>query len=196
MGEIKSAFERAWERAEKVEVTEEKALELELQPEGAKIAARYLKEEDYDLVKALEEFPQVKRKYIQAGAEATLISNLALPRNGRLRREANRAMEGLKMLKRNKSQVSHIAARLDSLFAQYERVVIKSYEDLKKELEATVRRAQAQQALAQQSLPTHQRLDVERSAEFQQGWHEVQTKLGWEYGSELSRLQEEIARVK
>ncbi len=196
MGEIKSAFERAWERAEKVEVTEEKALELELQPEGAKIAARYLKEDDCDLGKALGEFPQGKRKYIQAGAEATLISNLALPRNGRLRREANRAMEGLKMLKRNKSQVSHIAARLDSLFAQYERVVIKSHEDLKKELEATVRRAQAQQALAQQSLPTHQRLDVERSAEFQQRWHEVQTKLGWEFGGELSRLQEEIARVK
>ncbi|MBU2008822.1 MAG: hypothetical protein KJ624_03065 [Chloroflexi bacterium] len=196
MGEMKSAFERAWERAEKVEVTEEKALELELQPEGAKIAARYLKEEDYDLVKALEEFSQGKRKYIQAGVEATLISNLALPRNGRLRREANRAMEGLKMLKKNKSQVSHIAARLGSLFAQYERVVIKSHEDLKKELEATVRRAQAQQALAQQSLPTHQRLDVERSAEFQQRWHEVQTKLGWEFGGELSRLQEEIARVK
>ena len=196
MGEMKSAFERAWERAEKVEVTEEKALELELQPEGAKIAARYLKEGDCDLAKALEEFPQGKRKYIQAGAEATLISNLALPRNGRLRREASRAMEGLKMLKRNKSQVSHIAARLDSLFAQYERVVIKSHEDLKKELEATLRRAQAQQALAQQSLPTHQRLDVEKSAEFQQRWHEVQTKLGWEFGSELSRLQEEIARVK
>ena len=68
MGDIKSAFERAWERAEKVEVTEEKALELELQPEGAKIAARYLKEGDCDLAKALEEFPQGKRKYIQAGA--------------------------------------------------------------------------------------------------------------------------------
>jgi len=193
---MKSAFERAWERAEKVDVTEEKALELELQPEGAKIAARYLKEEGYDLVKALEGFSQGKRKYIQAGAEATLISNLALPRNGRLRREANRAMEGLKMLKRNKSQVSHIAARLGSLFAQYERVVMKSHEDLKKEMEATLGRAQAQQALAQQSLPTHQRLDVERSAEFQQRWHEVQTKLGWEFGGELSRLQEEIARVK
>jgi len=193
---MKSAFERAWERAEKVEVTEEKALELELHPEGAKIAARYLKEDDCDLEKALEGFPQGKRKYIQAGAEATLISNIALPRNSRLRREANRAIEGLKVLKRNKSQVSHIAARLDSLFAQYERVVIKSHEDLKKELEATLRRAQAQQALAQQSLPTHQRLDVERSAEFQQRWHEVQTKLGWEYGSELSRLQEEIARVR
>ena len=196
MGEMKTAFERAWERAEKVEVTEEKALELELQPEGAKLAARYLREGDYDLVKALEGFPQGKRRYIQAGAEATLISNLALPRNGRLRREANRAMEGLKLLKRNKSQVSHIAARLGSLFAQYERVIIKSHEDLKKEMEATVRQAQAQQALAQQSLPTHQRLDVERSAEFQQRWHEVQTKLGWEFGGELSRLQEEIARVK
>jgi len=196
MGEMKTAFERAWERAEKVEVTEEKALELELQPEGAKLAARYLREGDYDLVKALEGFPQGKRRYIQAGAEATLISNLALPRNGRLRRGANRAMEGLKLLKRNKSQVSHIAARLGSLFAQYERVIIKSHEDLKKEMEATVRQAQAQQALAQQSLPTHQRLDVERSAEFQQRWHEVQTKLGWEFGGELSRLQEEIARVK
>src|SRR3972149_414469 len=115
MGDIKSAFERAWERAERVEVSEEKALELELQPEGARRAVRYLKEEDYDLVKALEGFPQGKRKYIQAGVEATLISNLALPRNGRLRREARRAMEGLQILKRHKSQASHIAARLDSL---------------------------------------------------------------------------------
>src|SRR3990170_8835865 len=165
MGDIKSAFERAWERAEKVEVTEEKALELELQPEGARRAARYLKEEDYDLVKALEASPQGKRKYVQAGAEATLISNIALPRNGRLRREANRAIEGLKLLKRNKSQVSHIAARLDSLFAGYERALRKSQEDLKKELEAAVRRAMAQQSLGQPgAIP--QRLDVERSAEF------------------------------
>ncbi len=195
MGEMKSAFERAWERAEKVEVTEEKALELELYPEGAKIAARYLKEDDCDLEKALGEFPQGKRKYIQAGAEATLISNITLPRNGRLRREANRAIEGLKLLKRNKSQVSHIAAQLDSLFAQYERALRKSQEDLKKELEAAVRRAMAQQSLGPPgAIP--QRLDVERSAEFQQRWHEVQTKLDWEYGSELSRRKEEIARVK
>ncbi|MFH1483135.1 MAG: hypothetical protein ABIG98_02615 [Chloroflexota bacterium] len=196
MGEIKSAFERAWERAEKVEVTEEKALELELHPEGAKIAARYLKEEDCDLEKAMDEFPQGKRKYIRAGAEATLISNIVLPRNGRLRREANRAIEGLKVLKRNKSQVSHIAAQLDSLFARYERVLRKSHEEVKKELEAMVRRALAQQYLAQPGGPIPQRLDVERSAEFQQRWHEVQTKLGWEYGSELSRFKEEIARVK
>jgi hypothetical protein len=195
MGEMKSAFERAWERAEKVEVTEEKALELELQPEGARIAAQYLKGEDYALEKAMEGFPQGKRKYIQAGVEATLISNITLPRNGRLRREASRAMEGLKVLKRNKSQVSHIASQLDSLFARYERVLRKSHEDLKKELEAALRRAMAQQSLGQPGA-VPRRLDVEGSAEFQQRWHEVQTKLDWEYAGELSRFKEEIARVK
>jgi hypothetical protein len=195
MGEMKSAFERAWERAEKIEVSEEKALEMELQPEGGKIAARYLKEEDSDLEKTLSPFSPEKRKHIQAAVEATLVSNIALPFNGRLRRETNRAMEGLKVLKRNKSQVSHIAARLDSLFARYERGLRESREGLKKEMEAMMRQAMAQQALGQPgAIP--QRLDVERSAEFQQRWHETQTKLGWQYGAELSRLKEEMARAK
>jgi hypothetical protein len=196
MGEIKSAFERAWERAEKIEVTEEKALELELSPEGAKMAARYLKEDDYDVEKALQDFPEGKRRYIRAAVEATLVSNISLPLNSRVRREANRAMEGLKLLKRNKSQVSHIASRLDSLSVRYERALRQSYTALKKETEAAMQKAAAQQALAQQGLPMPQRMDAERSAEFAQQWHEIQTKLGWEFGAELSRLKEEIARVK
>jgi len=195
MGEIKSAFERAWERAEKIEVTEEKTLELELQPEGAKIAARYLREDDYGLDKALAQFSQERRKYVQAGVEATLISNIALPRNGRVRREANRAIEGLRLLKRNKSQVSHIVSQLDSLLAGYERALRKAHGDLKKELEATVRHSMAQDSIGKgPQIP--QRLDVERSGEFQQRWHEAQTKLGWEHDAQLSRLKEEMRRVK
>jgi len=195
MGEMKSAFERAWERAEKIEVSAEKSLEMELQPEGGKIAARYLKEEDSDLEKSLSAFPPEKRKHVQAAVEATLISNISLPVNGRLRREANRALEGLKALKKNKSQVSHTAARLDSLFAQYERALRVSREELKKEMEAMMRQAMAQQALGPEgAIP--RRLDVERSGEFQQRWHETQTKLGWQYGAELSKLKEEMARAK
>jgi hypothetical protein len=192
---MKSAFERAWERAEKIEVSEEKSLEMELQPEGGKIAARYLKEEDSDLEKALSPFPPEKRKYVQAAVEATLISNISLPVNGRLRREANRAMEGLKALKRNKSQVSHTSARLDSLFARYERGLRESREGLKKEMEAMIRQAMAEQSIGQPGV-SHQRLEVERSPEFQQRWHETQTKLGWQYGAELSKLKEEMARAK
>ena len=191
MGDIKSAFERAWERAEKIEVTQDKVRELEYQPEGARMAALFLKEEGYDLEKALDESPAEKRPHLRAGAEATFLSNITLPRNSRSRREMERAMAGLQLLKKDKSRLSHVAARIDGFFAAYERTRQSLFEQLKREVEEAVRRA-----MQQRGLPPPVRLDVEQLPEFQQRWHEHQTKLHWEYEGRLAELKTELSRVR
>jgi len=181
MGDIKSAFERAWERAEKIEVAQEKVQELEYQPEGARMAAQFLREEDYDLEKALRECPAERRPHVRAGAEATFLSNITLPRNSRTRREMGRAMAGLQLLKRDKSRFSHVAARIYGFLASYERNRQSLFDQLKRDVQEALRRA-----MQQRGVPPPGRLDVEHLPEFQQRWHELQTKLHWEYEGRLA----------
>ena len=64
---MKTAFEHAWEKAQRIEATDDKVKELQYGPEGARLVARFLKEEGFDLAQGLAAFPQAVREYVEAG---------------------------------------------------------------------------------------------------------------------------------
>lgn len=187
---IKSAFERAWERASKLEVEEEKVKELQYQPEGAKIAALFLKEEKIDLLALLNNYEPDVRKYVQKGAEAVFLSNINLPFNERKHQENKRALEGLRLLKKDKSRFAQILGKIDSLFSIYERERQSLYEQLRAEFESTLR-----QALQQQGIEIKARIAVERQPEFQAKWREISAKFDSNYEERLKLLKSELEKL-
>lgn len=188
---IKTAFERAWEKAQRVEATDSQMKELQYGPEGARLAARFLKEDSFDLPQALTAHPAAVRKFVEKGVVSTLVSNVTLPRTPRQRRDGDRAMEGLMALKRDKSRFAAFRDKVEALFAYYERARKETYNSLRQEYDAMLRQTMRQQM----GVNTQMRIDVENHPEFRQRWQELSARLDGEAEERLARLMGELDTI-
>ena len=80
MNRMKSAFERAMERAEQFEEPgEQQRLEWELLPMGQRLAGSFLKRQGSPFSTIEQESPE-RRSYLVKGMLGALVSNLQLPK--------------------------------------------------------------------------------------------------------------------
>lgn len=189
--DIKTAFERAWEKAQRIDAPDAQMKELQYGPEGARLAARFLKEDGFDLSQALAAHPAAVRKFVERGAVSTLVSNITLPRIQRQRRDGDRAMEGLMALKRDKSRFAAFRDKVEALFTYYERARKETYNSLRQEYDTALRQAMRQQT----GVNTQMRIDVESNPEFRQRWQEVSGRLDKEAEERLARLMGELDTI-
>lgn len=193
--EIKSAFEIAMEKVEKLgEATEEERLKWKYAPKGEEMAARYLKD-DYNLAAELSHYPEQSRKYVASGAAAVLIRNIALPANDVAKKGNKKAMDGLKLVKADKVRVENVFSQIRRLFDHYatqgEQQRKQAYVALKSDIEARM-----QQAIQQQTgMPPGAKIDVERQPQFQQEWRRVQSQLDSQYLTVLNEYKQELSEL-
>ncbi|MBI4286895.1 MAG: hypothetical protein HY671_00525, partial [Chloroflexi bacterium] len=171
----------------------DKLKELQYLPEGAKLAATFLKEDRFDLAKAIAGFDEDARKYVYRGAQEALLNNIVLPRTPRNKTDAKRAMDGLVSLKKDKSKLTQVMGKIDSLIAYYERTRQQAYETMKKEFEGALRQAMQQQQLGMRQ--QNGRVDAEMQAEFQMRWREASARMDMEFEVNLSGLKKDIERI-
>lgn len=188
--DMKTAFEHAWEKAQRIEAPDDKVNELQYGPEGARLVARFLKGDGVDLAQELAAYPQTVREYVERGVHSTLVSNITLPRLARLRRDSDRAMEGLMALKRDKSRFASFKGKVEALFAQYERARQEAHDNLRQEVDALLR-----QQLRQQGANTQMQIDVENHPEFHKRWQEVSARLDREAEQRLKLLMGELKGI-
>ena len=195
MGDIKSAREIAMEKLEKLgEATEEERLKWKLEPKGQELAARYLKE-DCNLVAELGKYQESGRKYVAAGASEVLVRNVELPRNEAIRRTNKKAMDGLKLVKNDKTGVENSHSRIRQIFSHYteqgEQQRRQAYEQLRSQFEAKVQQAMQQQLGTNAKM----RVDVERQPQFQEEWRKLQIQLEEPYLEHLREYRQEILSI-
>jgi len=192
---MKSAFERAMERADKLgALSPEELKRLDSLPKGNLIAARYLREENFDLdAEVLKLKGSGVRKYILEGAQEILLRNIALPRDNRSKQTARRALAGLQALKENKKAVSAIVARLEQLFNYYEQARQQTFNQLKQDFEA--RFDERTRGLDKRLLGGKPRINVEGQPEFQEEWYRAQANLDQQYEKALEEQRREIAKL-
>lgn len=192
---MKSAFERAMERADKLgTLSPEELKRLEYLPQGNTIAARYLKEENYDLEAELTRLKGSGiRRYVIEGAHEILLRNISLPRDSMTRNISKRAISGMKVLKENKKALNVIADRLEQLFSYYEQARQQAYVQLKQNFEARLN--QAAIGLEKQLLGTQIKVNVEGQPQFQEEWRRLQSNLDQQYGKALEEQRQEIANL-
>lgn len=193
--EIKSAFEIAMEKVEKLgSATEEERLTWKYAPKGEEMAARYLRD-DSNLAAELSQHPEPARRYIASGATGVLIRNIALPANDALKKLNKKAMDGLKLIKTDRARVENVFSQIRRLFDHYatqgEQQRKQAYLALKSDIEARL-----QQAIQQQTgTPSAARIDVERQPQFQQEWRRVESQLDSQYLTVLNEYKQELTEL-
>lgn len=195
MGDIKSAFEIAMEKVNKMsEPTEEERLQWKYNPEGEKLAGRYLKEK-VNLLAELNNYDKNAKKYIIRGASGVLARNISLPKNDFTRQNNKKVMDGLKLLKTDKAAVENIFSKLRYIFTHYaeqgEEQKKRAYAALKEELGEKMRQALQQQL----GTTSGAKIDVEKQPQFQQEWRKIQTQIDNQYISHLNEYIKELVEI-
>jgi len=195
MDEMKSALERAMERAEGLgKATGEELQKWKYVPEGEVLAGRCLKGE-CDLVVELSKYDDEVRQYISKSAERVLIGNLNLPKNDEFRRKNKKVMEAIKVIKQKKVEVENIFTNirrtLDHYEKQGEQQRKQAYENLKRDFEAKLRQATQQQL----GLTSPAGFDVERHPQFQEEWRMIQVRLESQYLTVLNEYKQQISNI-
>jgi hypothetical protein len=197
MGEIKSAAEIAREKLEKIGApTEAERLKWKYAPEGERLAARYLKEDNINLDTELKKYDDKARPVVAASINDILLRNIGLPRNDVARKTNKKAMDGLKALKNDKVAVENVFSRLRHVLDHYVQEGAKqkkqAYEALKAEFEARV-----QQAIRQKTgVNANIKVDVEKQPQFLDEWQQVQAQMEAQYLNLLDDYKKELAAIK
>jgi hypothetical protein len=143
MGEMKSAFEKAMEKVEKLgKASPEELRRMEYVPKGNALAATYLGQEDYDLEGELTKYDDTLKVHLIEGAEETFLRNIALPQNNNSRQSNKRAMEGIAVLKGKRKEIESIFEQIEHLFNYYEQARQQVYLQLKSNFETQMQAAQ------------------------------------------------------
>lgn len=195
MSEMKSAFERAMERAESLgKASEEDLRKWKYLPEGEGLAAKYLRDE-CDLTAEIGRYDDNVRQHVVEGAQGILVKNIDLPRNELAKRTNKKAMEAIKELKRDKVSVENVYTKLRRIFNHYEQEGEQqrrqTYEDLKRDVEAKMQQAMQQQLGAAAPM----KINVETQPQFQQEWRRALAQLESQYLRLLDEYKQEILNV-
>jgi len=198
MGDIKSAFEIAMEKASKIEeATPDEKVKWKATPRGEALAAKYLKE-DVNLLTELSNYKTDERKYVTEGAVEVLARSIDLPRNDAIKKTNRKAMDGIKLLKKDKSAVENVYSKMRYVFNHYldqgDQQRKQAYEQLKVQFAAKL-----QQAM-QQQMGTNVRLNpnvnIEGHPQFQEEWRRVLIQLEQQYINHLNEYRRELIEVQ
>jgi len=196
MGEIKSAFEKAMERVEKIgEASEEELMKWKYTPEGQRLAVEYL-EEECNLTAELGKYKDEEKPFVAKGAEEVLLRSIGLPLNEFAKKNSRRAMEAIKALKRDKASVENVYSKMRRIFAHYEQEGEQqrrqAYEMLKQDFQLKI-----EQAIQQQTgVPAGVQIDVERQPQFQEEWRRILAQLDSQYQKLLEEYKQEILDIR
>jgi len=196
MDEMKSAFERAMERAESLgKASEEDLTKWKYLPEGAKLAAKYLRDE-FDLATEIGKYDEKVRQHVVQGAQEAFLRNIDLSRNDLAKKKNKKVMEAIKELKRDKVGIENVYTKLRRVFSHYEKEGEQqrrqTYEAVKRDFEAKLMQAAQQQPGA----APPPRVNVESHPQFQQEWRRVLAQLDSQYLKLLDEYKKEILTIR
>jgi hypothetical protein len=194
MSEMKSAWEKAMEKVEKLgKLSEEELKQLEYQPAGNKLAAKYLQETGYNLDAELTKYKGTGvRKYVLQGAQEIFLRNIVLPKNEHDMQTTRRAMAGLRLLKENKNLLDTILDRITNLLNYYGQARQQTYLQFKKGFEAKLQ--ESNQAM-QQQMGAKVRIEPEQHPQFLEEWRRISSQLDAQYEKALEEHKQQIVKI-
>jgi hypothetical protein len=194
MSEMKSAWEKAMEKVEKLgKLSEEELRQLEYKPTGSKLAAKYLQETDYNLDAELTKYKGTGiRKYVLQDAQEIFLYSIFLPKNEHDMQTVKRAMSGLRLLKENKNLLDTILDRITNLLDYYRQARQQTYLQFKKDFEAKLQEANQ---VMQQQLGAKVRIEPEQHPQFQEEWRRINSQLDAQYEKVLEEHKQQILKT-
>lgn len=190
---IKTALERALERAGQIDVPQEELEATEYTERGRSIAAEFLRDQQADLLAKLASLDDKVRPHAAVGALETLLNNLTLPQDNAVAEANRRVMEGILALKENKQEATQILGELEYLFNYYTQAYQQAYSHV--EQAYAKKTAQAQEALQRQ---TGVKMDIrpETQPGFREDLLRVTAQLNQSYQVHLDEHKNRLRRMK
>lgn len=186
-GRIKSAYEKAMERAESFrKVSPEEIERIEYKPRGMSIGSRFMNNVDFDIDEALEEFPLSITKYVLEGFQEVLLMNVTLPADESAIKLSRRALEGILFVKQDKVKATKVIAELDYLLEYYSQALEQTKEKFKSESELRGRTNNRDGARSR---------DAEMSQELRMEWASVFEQLNTSFEANLVELKDSLKKI-
>lgn len=194
-GNIKSAREIVQEKLSGLgEASQDDKLRWKYVPEGRRLGVRYLDERDVDLSAEMAKFPPEAIKYVNRGIEEVMLEGINLPSGEFARQRVDKAASALKLLKRDKTAVDRIMAKIKYVLDHYATSGSEQkkqiYEGLKNEF-----RRQLKQSLSEANIKSDIDLDVESLPQFQEELRRAQGRIDSEYSKLLNSYKEELKKI-
>ena len=191
MDRIKSALEKALERAEQLEApTEEERLEWTWAPEGTKLAAAFL-DSKIDLAAEVAKIDEPARGFVVKSLIDVLVENLRLPRSEHAFQTNERILAALAQLKQG--TMDEIAERIRYVYTQYVQFYPQqqreAYDQLKEQMQSRLEQAMRQQTGTQGPVSPG---NIEAMPEFQAQWLRVLAQLEEPYEEHLKEQRRQI----
>ncbi len=194
MSEMKSAWEKALEKAEKLgKPSTEELKRLEHIPTGNMIAAQYLQNDNYDLDAELTKYKGSGiRQYIIEGVQEILLRNITLPHDEHATKTLTRAMSGIKILKENKKQLDAVYERINNLVNYYTQARQQAFSQFKQSFESKLK--ELSQSLQQRMAAGHS-VEAELQQQFQEEWRRISGELDSQYARTLEEHKQQILSI-
>ncbi len=185
--EIKSTLEIVLEKVEKLgKASKEELRREELIKEGRRLAAKFLNEKDFSLVKALAAVKPEDKPLILRGVVDTLVRNIVFPRDEHAIAEIERALLGLEQVFASFPQVKQLTAEIKKLLLLFYQQQKQIYEQFKQQFKAQF--SEVEEALKEQ-YGEQIKVDIEMQPKFQEEWRKIKGQLEEQYRQQLDYLK-------
>jgi len=195
MTDVKSAFEIAMEKIKDIEpATQEERLKWKFIPKGEELAGKYMKD-DANMTTELGKYSEQEKKYVLQGVSAILIRNIDLPKNDAVKKNNRKAMDGIKLIKKDKTAVENVFSKIRYIFNHYaeqgEAQKKEAYEQVKEQFAMKLQQA------VQQQIGTNAQMDinVEQHPQFQEEWRKALLRLDAQYVQHLTDYKHALLAI-
>jgi hypothetical protein len=195
MTDVKSAFEIAMEKIKDIEpASEEERLKWKFVPKGEQLAGKYMKD-DANMMTELGKYGEQEKKYVLQGVSAILIRNIDLPKNDAVKKNNRKAMDGIKLIKKDKTAVENVFSKIRYIFNHYaeqgEAQKKEAYEQVKEQFAMKLQQA------VQQQMGTNAQMDinVEQHPQFQEEWRKALLRLDAQYVQHLTDYKHALLAI-
>lgn len=195
MGEMKSAWQIAMEKADKLgKASPEELNSIKFVPEGNRLASTFLLDNKMNLAEEIAKLQAGEaEKYVKKGIEEILLRNITLPHNEEDMRRTKRSMDGLRIIKNDKKQIEAIFSLINNLINQYQLSLQQTYSEFKKKAEAALQQA-GRNMHAQRS--NQMSIEQKIQLQIQEEWRQIHSELDAQYDKALEEHRQKIRELR
>jgi hypothetical protein len=189
MAEIKSTMDMVMERAARMAAAEGPVGGDDLEKEGMRSAAAYLRGEPVDLAGLVAAKAPAAQGPFRSGVVQAMLRNIFLPREVEQQAGAELAMNGLVMVGHGSGELLAVFGEMKKLLDQY----LQHRQQYREQLEGHFAQQMAQlEATMAQKTGMAMKLKPSQHPKFQEEWQRILTQLNDQYGNALSQYKQQI----
>jgi len=194
LDKIRSAFEMAMERyKDRKEVPQSEIDKMEYEPVGRALAAKYLNENNYDILSEIKKYPGQMAAYILNGSQETFLINIQLPVDKSANETNIKAMNGLKVIKIDQQSLKEIYEQLEHLFQYYDRTIEQAYSQFKDNYATKIKSTMKS---LEKRAGGKVKIDPEKYPGFREEWMRAISVYNTQYEQILGEHKDKLRKIK